>query len=133
MHKTIMMLMAGSMLVFAGMARAASDQVTVPLPDLSDLSKAEAESLLTELAEINVITSNCPDYEIADSDWMLITGTGDKLAAQLGLDPTAYEREYYGPAFALLDDSGACDRVGPKAKPLIAKLESMGGGEKAGD
>lgn len=126
MHKTIMTLMTGSMLVFAGAAGAQNDQVTVPLPDLSGLSKPEAESLLTELAEVNVITSNCPGYEIADKEWMLITGAGDRLAAQLGLDPTAYEREYYGPAFALLDDNEACDRVGPKAKPLIQRLENMG-------
>ncbi len=69
-----------------------------------------------------------PDYEITDGEWTLITGTGDLLAAKLGLDASAYDRSYYGPAFKLLDDPGACDRVGPTAKPLIQRLVGMGGG-----
>ena len=53
---------------------------------------------------------------------------GDKLAAQLGLDAQAYDKQFYGPAFQLLDDPGACDRIGPTAQPLIARLKAMGGG-----
>lgn len=111
----------------AAMAHAGADRVTVALPDISTLSRAEGQVLLKELAEVNVMTSNCPDYAISDGEWMLLTGTGDRLAAQLGLDPATYDRDYYGPAFQLLDDPAACGRVGPKAKPLIARLIAMGG------
>ncbi|MDO5622554.1 MAG: hypothetical protein Q4G24_13915 [Paracoccus sp. (in: a-proteobacteria)] len=104
--------------------------VRVQLPDVSGLSRPEAQSLIAELAQVNVITSNCPGYEITDGEWTLITGTGDKLAAQLGLDPTSYDQKYYGPAFRLLDDPTACDRIGPQAGPLLKRLIDMGGGTK---
>ena len=109
---------------FAG----AADRLTVDLPDVSGLSRDDAEALAKQVAEVDVITSNCAGYEISDGEWTLLAGTGDKLAAKLGLDPTAYEQIVYAPAFALLDDAGACDRVGPQAAPLIERLVSMGGG-----
>ena len=105
----------------------AEDRLSVPLPDISGLSEAEAEALTRELAEVNVITSNCPDYQISDGAWTLMTGTSDLLAAKLGMDPGDYDRTYYGPAFALLDDPASCGRIGPKAAPLIDRLVSMGG------
>ena len=101
--------------------------VTVPLPDTSKLAEPEARALLTQIAQANVITSNCPDYAVSDAEWSLITGTGDQLAAQLKMDNAAYDKQVYGPAFKLLEDPSACDRIGPTAKPLIAKLKSMGG------
>jgi hypothetical protein len=109
------------------MARA-DGGIAVQMPDVSGLSEAEARALLTELANVNVITSNCPAYPISNGEWTLITATGDRLAARLGLDPRAYDQAYYGPAFKLLDDPGACDRIGPSAKPLIQRLIGMGGG-----
>lgn len=114
-----------------GLPVAANDRVTVPLPDISGLSKSEGQALLAELANVNVITSNCANYRISVGEWMLITGTGDKLAARLGLDPTTYDRNYYGPAFKLLDDPSACDRIGPKARPLLERLVKMGGRTEA--
>ncbi|MTH76571.1 hypothetical protein [Paracoccus aestuariivivens] len=119
--------LAGALAVMAGTALA-DGGVTVQLPDVSELSTDEAKALIAELANVNVITSNCPGFEISNGEWTLITGTGDKLAAKLGLDATAYDRNYYGPAFKLLDDPGACDRIGPTAKPLIQRLVEMGGG-----
>ncbi|ABL68553.1 MULTISPECIES: carbohydrate kinase family protein [Paracoccus] len=119
--------LAGALVLGTG-AALADGGITVKLPDVSNLSDTEAKSLIAELANVNVITSNCPDYEITDGEWTLITGTGDLLAAKLGLDASAYDRSYYGPAFKLLDDPGACDRVGPTAKPLIQRLVGMGGG-----
>lgn len=123
-----------SAMIFATIAAAsaavADGGVAVKLPDITQLSDADAKSLIGELANVNVITSNCPGYEISNGEWSLITGTGDKLAARLGLDPAGYDREYYGPAFKLLDDPSACDRVGPTAKPLIEKLIAMGGDTK---
>lgn len=130
MRKMAAVIFAG-LALSSGAALAASDRVTVPLPDISGLSKSEGQALLAELADVNVITSNCPDYGISDGEWMLVTGTGDKLAASLGLDPTTYDRNYYGPAFKLLDDPAACDRIGPKARPLIARLVEMGGRTEA--
>lgn len=117
---------AAAIAAMAGTALAAGG-ITVQLPDVSNLPEAEAKSLIAELAQVNVITSNCPDYAITDGEWTLITGTGDRLAARLGLDAASYDRSYYGPAFKLLDDPGACDRIGPTAGPLIQRLIGMGG------
>ena len=108
-------------------AALADGGITVQLPDVSGLSEAEAKALIAELANVNVITSNCPAYPVTDGEWTLITGSGDRLAARLGLDAAGYERTYFAPAFELLDDPAACDRVGPAARPLIERLKSMGG------
>lgn len=102
--------------------------MSVQLPNTSGLGRAEAEALLAQLAQVNVITSNCPAHAVTDGEWTLITGTGDRLAAQLGLDAATYDRNYYAPAFQLLDNPASCDRIGPQARPLIARLKSMGGG-----
>ncbi|WP_299842246.1 hypothetical protein [uncultured Paracoccus sp.] len=121
-----LVVLAGLSVVGAQAVRA-EDRLSVPLPDISALSESEAEALTRELAEVNVITSNCPDYEVSDGAWTLMTGTSDLLAAKLGMDPGDYDRAYYGPAFALLDDPSSCGRIGPKAEPLIDRLVSMGG------
>ena len=97
---------------------------------LGETKKSRA-ALIAELANVNVITSNCPDYAISDGEWTLITGTGDRLAARLGMDAATYDKTYYAPAFKLLDDPGACDRIGPTAKPMIQRLIGMGGDTKA--
>ncbi|WP_299361969.1 hypothetical protein [uncultured Paracoccus sp.] len=102
--------------------------MTVQLPDVSGLPEEEAKALLSQLAQVNVITSNCPGYPISDAEWTLVTGTSDRLAARLGLDPQAFDSTYYGPAFKLLDDPDACDRVGPTAGQLIDRLVALGGG-----
>ncbi|UXU75450.1 MULTISPECIES: hypothetical protein [unclassified Paracoccus (in: a-proteobacteria)] len=115
-------------LVLSASTALADGGLTVQLPDVSGLDRAQAKALIAELANVNVITSNCPAYAISDGEWTLITGTGDLLAAQLGLDAADYDRSYYGPAFKLLDDPGACDRIGPTARPLIQRLIGMGGG-----
>ena len=120
-------MLAAAALVFATGAAWADGGMTVPLPDTSGLSPDQARGLIAELAQVNVITSNCPGYPVSDAEWTLIAGTGDKLAAQLGLDASAYDKQFYGPAFKLLDDPGACDRIGPRAQPLIARLKAMGG------
>lgn len=111
-----------------GGAALADGRVMVKLPDVSALSEEDAKKLIAALAQINVVTSNCPGYEITDGEWTLLTGTGDKLAQRLGLDPTEYDRTYYGPAFKLLDDPTACERIGPRARPVIDDLIRMGGG-----
>lgn len=112
--------LAGTAFADGGMA--------VQLPDVSAMPEAEAKELIAQLAQVNVITSNCPDYPVSNGEWTLITGTGDRLAARLGLDAQSYDRTYFAPAFQLLDDPEACDRIGPTAKPLIERLVGMGGG-----
>ena len=118
---------AGAVILTTGVALA-DGGMTVQLPDVSQIDTAEATRLIAELANVNVITSNCPGYEISGGEWTLITGTGDLLAGKLGMDASQYDRKYYGPAFKLLDDPTACDRIGPTAKPLIQRLIGMGGG-----
>lgn len=117
--------------LLAGGAALGQGSIKVRLPDLSGLSRAESKSLLQALARVNVITLHCPGYEISPGEWMLLTATGDKLAARMGIDPAAYERQYFGRAFALLDDPRNCDRVGPEARPLLRRLIAMGGGTEA--
>lgn len=121
-------MLAAALLAIAAGAAWADGEMTVPLPDTSGLSPDQARALIAELAQVNVITSNCSGYPVTDAEWTLIAGTGDQLAAQLGLDASAYDKQFYGPAFKLLDDPGACDRIGPRARPLIARLKAMGGG-----
>ncbi|WP_147393132.1 hypothetical protein [Paracoccus siganidrum] len=114
-------LVAGAQTVFG------QDRVEVPLPDVSQLDEAEATELARRIGEVDVITSNCQDFGISGGEWTLLAGTGDLLAQQLGLDPAEYDRQFNAPAYALLDDPEACDRLGPDAKPLIGQLVEMGG------
>lgn len=114
-------LVAGAQTVFG------QDRVEVPLPDVSQLDEAEATELARRIGEVDVITSNCQDFGISGGEWTLLAGTGDLLARKLGLDPAEYDRQFNAPAYALLDDPEACDRLGPDAKPLIGQLVEMGG------
>lgn len=127
------LLAAAPVMVTTGQSANADSKVAVPIPNLDGISQTNAERLLAALAQINVITSNCPDYRISDGEWMLLTGTGDMLAARLGIDPATYDRKYYGPAFRMMEDPAACDRIGPKARPIIDDLIAMGGGTEDGD
>lgn len=129
MHRLLVALLAAVSAIGAGAIPVGADtKVAVPLPDLGGISQGDAERLLAALAQINVVTSNCPAYRISDGEWMLLTGTGDMLAARLGIDPATYDRKYYGPAFRMMEDPGACDRIGPRARPIIDDLIAMGGG-----
>lgn len=102
-------------------------RIMVPLPDLSAISNADAKTMLAVLAQINVIASNCPEYNITDGEWTLLIGTGDMLAKRLGLDPEAYETDYYGPAFRMLNKPESCDEIGPSIQPIINDLIRLGG------
>ncbi|MDO5703633.1 MAG: hypothetical protein Q4G49_00955 [Paracoccus sp. (in: a-proteobacteria)] len=125
----VAVVLIGAMLAGASLVRA-QDRVQVGLPDLSALSRAEAESLTRDLAQADVVSANCPAYAISNGEWALLNGTGNQLAALLGLDPAAFERTFYGPAFDLLDDPATCDRLGPSVHPLIQRLVEMGGATK---
>lgn len=103
------------------------DRLVVPLPDVSSLSEDEARDLTRQLAEANVISDNCPAFEATDGEWQLLNGTSDALTARLGLDPLTYDREYFRPAYNLLDEGGACETHGPDVAALVERLVAMGG------
>jgi hypothetical protein len=110
------------------LAALADGGVAVPLAEVSGLSAAQAEELLTALVTANVVASNCQGYGVTDGEWALIAGTADKLAhEELGLSVDDYDARYYGPAFALLDRPGTCEAEGPKVRGLLRLLIDMGG------
>lgn len=101
--------------------------VTVRLPDPGRIASAASPEFLRQLVMANVIGMNCPGFILTDGEWALITGTADRIAEALHLDTGSYDEQFYGPAFAALDQPGACDSEGPKIAPLIDRLKDMGG------
>lgn len=126
-----LMLLAPAALAPAAFAQdagaVAGDRLVVPLPDVSALPEDEARALTRQLAEANVLSENCPEFAVTDGEWQLLNGTQDALTAQLGLDPLAFDREYFRPAYNLLDDAGACETHGPAVADLVERLIAMGG------
>jgi hypothetical protein len=110
------------------LAAQADGGLTVPLPDLSGFSGPQAEALLTALVTANVVSSNCPGFEITDGEWTLLTGSADILAeGTLGLSVDDYDDRFYLPAFALLDQPGTCEARGPEVRGLLDLLVDLGG------
>lgn len=110
----------------------ADGKIYVQLPDLSGISGAEAESLLSAVVLANVISSNCSDFAVTDEEWSLLTDSADILAReQLHLSVDAYDSQYYGPAFGALDKGDACATHGPEVQPVIDKLVELGGSRQA--
>jgi hypothetical protein len=110
----------------------ADGKIYVQLPDLSEISDAEAEGFLSQVVLANVISSNCPDFAVTEEEWSLLTDSADILArGQLRLSVDAYDSQYYGPAFAALDQADACATHGPDVQPTIEKLVELGGSREA--
>lgn len=110
----------------------ADGKIYVQLPDLSGYAEGEAEALLSEVVTANVISGNCAGYEVTDEEWSLLTDSADLLArGQLGLSVEVYDSDYYGPAFALLDESGSCEEYGPRVEPVLDQLVELGGSREA--
>jgi hypothetical protein len=110
----------------------ADGKIYVQLPDLSDITGAEAESFLSQVVLANVISSNCPDFAVTEEEWSLLTDSADILAReQLRLSVDDYDSQYYGPAFATLDKADACTMHGPEVQPVIDKLVELGGSRTA--
>ena len=110
----------------------ADGKIYVQLPDLSSFSGAEAEAFLSEVVLANVVSSNCPDFAATDEEWSLLTDSADILArGQLGLSVEVYDSQYYGPAFAALDEADACATHGPEVQPVIERLVELGGSREA--
>ena len=107
------------------------DRLVVPLPDVSALTDAQARDLTRDLAELNVLTENCGGRATSDAEWQLMTGTTDRLIQKLGIDALDYDRDFFRPAFAVLEDPANCDRVAAEAPAMIARLEEMGGSTRA--
>lgn len=101
--------------------------VTVKLPDAGQIAAAASPDFLMALVMANVAGTNCPGYALSDGEWALVTGTADRVAGALKIGTSAYDEDYYGPAFAALDQPGTCDREGPKIAPLVERLKGMGG------
>jgi hypothetical protein len=110
----------------------ADGKIYVQLPDLSDWKGEEAEIFLAEVVLANVVSSNCPGFEITDEEWSLLTDSADLLArGQLGLSVGDYDDQYYSPAFDALDDPDTCAEAGPEVQITIDKLVAMGGSREA--
>lgn len=106
----------------------ADGKVYVQLPDLNSYAEGEAEALLSEVVTANVISSNCPGFEVSEAEWSLLTDSADILArGRLGLSVDVYDSDYYGSAFALLDEAGACAEYGPRVEPILDQLVALGG------
>lgn len=100
--------------------------VTLPtLPAIAD--PAALDTLLSDLVFANVISANCPGYEITDGEWGMLTGTADLVAEAMGLSTEIYDTDYYGPAFDALDDPASCALYGPTVRPMLELIESWGG------
>lgn len=110
----------------------ADGKIYVQLPDLSSWKGEEAEIFLKEVVLANVVSSNCPGFEITDEEWSLLTDSADLLArGQLGLSVDDYDAKYYSPAFDALNDPDTCAEFGPEVQITIDKLLSFGGSREA--
>ncbi|GLQ11611.1 hypothetical protein GCM10007913_35430 [Devosia yakushimensis] len=106
----------------------ADGKVYVQLPDLSDFSGQEAEEFLHQLVLANVVSSNCAGFEVSEAEWSLLTDSADIVGKGiLGLDSAKFDDEYYGPAFAALDEAGTCEVEGPQVEPVLEFLVDQGG------
>ncbi|WP_252926716.1 hypothetical protein [Paracoccus sp. 08] len=128
---TVLMIAAAAALTQPALAQTSDgvpgDRVVVPLPDVSGLSDDEAQALARDVAQMTVITAECPEHDVSGPEFQLMAGTTDALTERLGLDPVSYDRDYVRPAFAVVEEADACDRLGPRVPELIARLEGMGG------
>jgi hypothetical protein len=105
----------------------ADGAVPVTLPTLPTMTQPEAVAMLDRLVTANVVSSNCPGFEVSMGEWGLLTGTADLIAAQLGLDADAYDAAFYKPAFDLLDDPATCAAKGPDVGLALDAIIAMGG------
>lgn len=128
MHVRTLPALGLAALLFGASPALADGKIYVQLPDLSGVEGAEAEALLKQAVTANVVSSNCADFAVTEAEWSLLVDSADILAyTRLGLDTDGFDTDYYKPAFALLDDKGACAKYGPAVEPTLAKLVDFGG------
>jgi hypothetical protein len=127
-----MMMSAGMMTMLLAAPALADGKIYVQLPDLSSYQGAAAEDFLRQTVLANVVSSNCPGFEITEEEWSLLTDSADILArGNLKLSVEAYDADFYQPAFAALDEAGTCAAEGPKVQPVLDELVSKGGSREA--
>ncbi|WP_299747757.1 hypothetical protein [Devosia sp.] len=125
MRKLIGASLAGLMLVSPALA---DGKVYVQLPDLSSLHGEGQKDFLRGLILANVISSNCPDFAVTEPEWSLLTDSADLIGrGQFHLNAEAYDQQYFGPAFAVLEDKSACETYGPTVQPILDQLVALGG------
>ncbi|WP_103259058.1 hypothetical protein [Tabrizicola aquatica] len=106
----------------------AQDPGFVTLPRDERIAEVASPDLLRALVTANVVGMNCQDFPLTQGEWALLTGTAYIVATKLGvMDTGAYDSDFYGPAFDLLDRPGTCASEGPKIGLLVAMLMEMGG------
>lgn len=111
----------------------ADGAVPVTLPDVSWLTDAQAEALVTALVRATVFGQNCPQYYTTDGEWQLLTDTADALSDRLGItDAAELDAQFWNPAFAALDEKAACERYWREVPEAIDLLKDMGGLDYAG-
>jgi hypothetical protein len=126
MMKTIMLGFLGAVLLAT--PALADGKIYVQLPDLSDYQGERAERFLHELVLANVVSSNCPGFEVTEEESSLLIDSADVLArGNLKLSIDAYDADYYQPAFAALDQADTCEANGPYVQTTIDQLVVMGG------
>ena len=110
----------------------ADGKIYVQLPDLSSYQGKVAEDFLSQVVLANIVSSNCPGFEITEEEWSLLTDSADILAREnLKLSVDAYDADYYQPAFAALDEADTCASKGPTVQPIIDELVNLGGSREA--
>lgn len=110
----------------------ADGKIYVQLPDLSSYQGKAAEDFLSQVVLANIVSSNCPGFEITEEEWSLLTDSADILAREnLKLSVDTYDAKYYQPAFAALEQADTCASKGPTVQPIIDELVNLGGSRTA--
>lgn len=86
---------------------------------------------LAALVQAVVIGQNCSGFRTTNGEWALLNGSADIIAARLGLDDGTLDRDYWRPAFALLDAPQGCARGGWAVPKALGWLDALGG--RSGD
>ena len=85
---TVLMIAAAAALTQPALAQTSDgvpgDRVVVPLPDVSGLSDDEAQALARDVAQMTVITAECPEHDVSGPEFQLMAGTTDALTERLG-------------------------------------------------